>query len=293
MTVRAPAGDPAEVTSADDGSRDARSPSTRSAASIQPAQASFERFELKYWVPERLAPKIADFARMHLRPDPYHDVDGIQRNTSLYLETSALDFYRDHVESAPDRIKLRVRVYGEIPVGPAFFELKRKVRSVVVKKRAAVPLSFAAALIRGEHVPLSDVIHAAERHNLESFLYCMTVRRAEPAFLVTCRREAYVSEEADEVRLTIDREIAYQRTSEPRLYGAPRQWIRLAAPPGLGEGPFALVELKFGGPAPVWMGSLVRTFHMERSGFSKYVTSVEVDLEQRTFADDVVSSMWV
>jgi len=259
-----------------------------------PYRTQQERFELKYWIPERLTPIVTRFGRSYLRVDPYHDANAMQRNTSLYLDTRSLDFYDAHTESSPDRFKLRVRVYGERPSGFAFFELKRKVRSVIVKSRAGVPLASVAGLLTGDYASLPTAASAEERRHLEAFVYAMTIHRAEPAFLVACRREAYASPyEEDDVRLTVDRDIAYQRAKGPHFDARGRDWVYLGAPPGTGSERMALVELKFRGMAPVWMGDLVRRMQGERVGFSKYVASVHMETEVRPAALAVASSMWI
>src|SRR4051812_27775304 len=105
-----------------------------SAAAVR-GTPSQERFEIKYWVPERLTATVATFANSYLKVDPYQALNG-QRVSSLYLDTPAHHFYQDHVDESPDRAKLRIRVYGETLGAHAFFELKRKVKSVIVKRRA-------------------------------------------------------------------------------------------------------------------------------------------------------------
>jgi hypothetical protein len=268
-------------------------PEPSSHVAVAASRASQERFELKYWVPERLTHTVAEFGQSYLRIDPYHDEHAIQRNTSLYLDTASLELYRAHVDSAPDRAKLRVRVYGEQPSGLAFFEFKRKVRSVIVKRRAPVPIEQAAAVLGGDYAVLGRM-RPEYRRNLEAFLYYQNVYRAEPAFLVTCLREAYASEhgELDDVRMTIDREVAYQPAVGVEFQGYSRGWLNLSAPPARGSERMALVELKFRGLAPLWMRQLVELLKMERIAFSKYVSSVTMETELRPLAPAVAESIW-
>src|SRR4051794_35923868 len=102
-----------------------------------------ERFELKYWVPEPALAEIREFVRPYLIIDPFISRLGLtsEYNTSLYFETPELACYRNHIDSAADRFKLRIRVYGNPPTSPAFFELKRKIKNVTVKTRTKVPRS--------------------------------------------------------------------------------------------------------------------------------------------------------
>src|SRR5262245_5553276 len=100
---------------------------------------SFERFEFKYFVPERLVDAVRCFAEPYLERDEFaaREPNGVYRINNLYLDTPDLAFYWAHTRGNPDRFKLRVRTYGD-GRGTRFLEVKRKYRHVVIKHRAAV-----------------------------------------------------------------------------------------------------------------------------------------------------------
>lgn len=257
-------------------------------------QTSFERFEYKFWVSEAAADEALRFVDPYLRCDDW--APGGQRNTSLYLESPEDDFLELHRQGAPDRSKLRVRAYGDPPVGPAFFEIKRKVKSVIMKRRAAVPIALVPTLLR-DGGPLPRLRTPEEERTLETFLYLKLVHRAEPRVLITCRRAAYASRDPDEgVRLTVDRDIWYQPAPGPSLDGDRRLWVPLC-----GQGEYqvasqALIELKFRGVAPWWAEAMAQHLRLRPTAFSKYVTAMGTleqgdgipelaDLEPRRGAD--------
>jgi hypothetical protein len=236
---------------------------------------SFERFEYKYWVPELVAEELLLFSEPYLRRDEL--AGRSQRNTSLYLDSSDNEFVQMHVESQPDRLKLRVRAYGEPPRGPAFFEIKRKVKAVTLKRRAIVPMELVGPILRGE-VTEVRLRSAEEERTLGHFLYLMAVHRAEPRALVTCRREAYSSIEPSEgVRLTLDRDICYQRACSPSLDGDPAAWVRLCGIGTYEAAASTLIELKFRGTAPWWVDELVQRLSLRASSYSKYVSAMAHD----------------
>jgi hypothetical protein len=176
---------------------------------LKAAQTAFERFEFKYVVSEQRAKELLQRTASYLRSDDW--APGGQRITSLYLDSPERDFLQLHREGAPDRSKLRVRAYGDPLADQAFFEIKRKVKRVTFKHRAIVPQSAVPMLLRGELGPTRLVKSEAEQRTLEHFLYLMLTYRAEPTVLTTCCREAFTAiEPADEVRLTLDRDISYQ-----------------------------------------------------------------------------------
>lgn len=237
---------------------------------------SFERFEYKYLVPEPVAQALLAFVAPFMRCDDW--APGGQRITNLYLDSPELDFMRAHRESAPDRSKLRVRAYGDPPVGPAFFEIKRKVKNVTFKDRAVVPLAAVPALLRGEADPAQLGKTAAEQRTLEHFLYLMMTYRAEPKALLTYCRQAYTSlEPSDETRLTLDRDICYQAARGPLLSADPRAWSHLCGVGNYQSEAATLIEIKFRGLAPWWINELVQQLRLTISSYSKYVMAMTVE----------------
>lgn len=263
------------------GSSREASVSTSSAAAKQEQpsgiRTTFERFELKFWLTEPTADRVANFVSPFMQRDPYSGPDKpISRNVSLYLDTRGYLFWHQHRSSALDRRKLRVRAYGDPPTGLAFFEVKRKVKSVTLKGRATLPIEAVRATLLG-HPPLR-LSSDAERPHLERFVFLQRLHRAEPKIFVAAYREAFVSRLAgQDVRMTIDREIVHQPARGFDLAPHPRAWTAVRGPDD-GARWFgrsrALLELKFRGAAPAWIGELTSRFGLGREAFSKYVTAM-------------------
>lgn len=77
-----------------------------------------------------------------------------------------------HTQKAPDRSKLRIRAYGSPPSGPAFFEVKRKVKRVTFKDRAVVPMEALPALLNGE-IPSSAYGSSPQMSSAHSNTFCI------------------------------------------------------------------------------------------------------------------------
>lgn len=237
---------------------------------------SFERFEFKYWLTDAMVKQILDMTSSYLRCDDW--ALGGQRNTSLYLDSSDHDFLDLHVQGAPDRSKLRIRAYGSPPSGPAFFEVKRKVKRVTFKDRAIVPMEAVPALLRGEIPSNLRLKSAEEQRTLDHFLYLMLMHRAVPQVIISCRREAFTSiDPAEEVRLTIDRDIMYQPARGPTLIGDPSAWIHLCGQGNYQPEASSLIELKFRGSAPLWVGEVIQKLKLSVSACSKYVMAMTIE----------------
>jgi hypothetical protein len=260
-------------------------------AAALPFEREPDRFELKYWIPEELTHKIVEYAQPYLIVDPYSVKLGImqQANTSLYLETAGLDAYRTHTDKSADRYKLRIRAYGDPPRGMTFFETKRKVNTRCVKTRTPVPMEHMKALLDGTYRSLPSSLSAMDRRHLEMFLYAQEVTQAEPYVLVRAFRESFCSEDPlEDIRMTFDRRIGFQRARDASFDSDPEAWTPLDGEEQHGmQGPHAMVELKFPGIAPFWMRKVVEQLEMCRVGYSKYISSVNCLLEQE--AQDMLS----
>jgi hypothetical protein len=245
------------------------------AATNQAIRTAFERFELKYWVTERLAQRVLDFALPSLKRDAHAVTKDDQRNTTLYLDTRGFQFCENHLQLSPDRTKLRIRAYGR-PLGKlAFFEVKRKVKVITLKERLALPMGEVENVLSRR--PIRCELSDEARRTLGDFIFQMCLHRAQPKVFVSCFREAFESRIAGEdVRLTVDRELMYQAADgfgfnpvegrySPILEGDDSR-------PSHGSRR-AMLELKFNGTPPRWMTELVRHFNLQREAFSKYTTA--------------------
>lgn len=235
----------------------------------------FERFELKYWISEPMAQRVLDFAQPYLKRDAYATTREAQRNTTLYLDTRGFRFCENHMNLSPDRSKLRIRAYGRPYSKLAFFEVKRKVKTITMKERFALPIAEVENVLSRR--PIGCEVSEAARRTLGDFLLQMCLHRAEPKVFVACFREAFESRiSGEDVRLTIDRDLVYQQAAGFGFTPDERRWLDIR------EGDDsrtvfgqrrAMLELKFNGTPPRWMVELVRHFNLQREAFSKYTTA--------------------
>jgi hypothetical protein len=246
-------------------------------------RTTFERFELKYWIDERQARQILGFAAPYLRRDPYSTTRDRQRNTTLYLDTREYQFCEDHLTLQPDRRKLRIRVYGR-PLGKlAFFEVKRKVKTITVKDRFVLPCVDVVNVLSRR--PIQGRVASDAQHTFSDFIFHMQLHRAEAKLFVACFREAFESKNpGEDVRLTIDRDLVYQDARGPAFVVDERRWLPIHEDDDTRTAfghRRAMLELKFNGSVPGWMVELVRHFGLQRSAFSKYTTAA-LQLRART-----------
>lgn len=252
------------------------------AAQSSTVTETFERFEFKYWAPLRRVEQALGLLDGFMKEDEVAKQAGAsQVNTSLYFDSPHFTFLEQHVASLPDRIKLRVRYYGEVPAGPTFFEIKRRQVAVVMKRRAIVPLELTRGWIHDFTQPLPVV-----NETLEDFQYLALRCQVEPKVLVRARRQAFRAVEPGvDVRVTVDREVMWQPPRGPEFL-VPREdrWRRIE---GLGDpGPKALIEVKFRTDHPWWLGRVTQLLAPWRVSFSKYVAAALAAREDPFFRFD-------
>lgn len=230
--------------------------------------AIIERREFKYLIPPVLIPRIRAALSAVCRPDPYGGTDGRYPIRSLYLDTHDLQLARANEAERHTRFKVRVRCYPASATAPVFLEIKRRYGDVIRKSRAPIVASEWPGVLA---LPPGGLPRGPD-----AFVHLVTQLDLRPAVLVEYDREAWVSELDDYGRVTFDLAIGCQRADGWSL--APEPFGRILID-HVGHtstwAPVAILEMKFAGPAPLWMRSLVQRFELVRQAYSKYVSSID------------------
>jgi len=220
-------------------------------------QAIFKRYELKYLLTQTQKQSVLTAMA------PYMELDEYGRTTirNIYYDTDTYRLIRKSIENPGYKEKLRIRSYAKAnPDSTVFIELKKKYRSVVYKRRLALPEHRAMEWLTGDHLK-SD--HSQIAREIDYFLdYYATLH---PTVFLTYEREAYFSRDGGDFRVTFDDHIL-----------ARVEDISLEAGVGgtslLPEGQ-VLMELKCSGGIPLWMTQVLSREHIYKSSFSKYGTA--------------------
>ncbi|HPC62377.1 MAG TPA: polyphosphate polymerase domain-containing protein [Verrucomicrobiota bacterium] len=230
-----------------------------------------QRFELKYRVSPTTALGIRDFVSSHLVLDEFSrgQPDNSYYNHSIYLDSDDLKLYWDVINGNINRYKLRLRYYDDNPEAPVFFEIKRRSNDSIMKRRGPV---------RREAVPLLLAGHLPEQHHLlsnkpqhltalQEFSRLMHDIGATPKVHVAYLREAWVSEQDNSARVTLDRQVRTQ----PHFSGEITTKMTDYAEP---FEPDVILELKFTNRFPTWFRELAEVFGVMQCGCAKYADGV-------------------
>ena len=222
------------------------------------------RVECKYLVSREKLAGIREFIQPFVFPDRFarDHADGRYPISSLYLDSPNLALYQSTARGLKNRFKLRIRTYSDAPSDPTFFEVKKRMNGIVYKFREAVS--------REDAVDLLDrtSLEAPADTDLSKFISLRDLHGAEPLMRVKYMREAYVSQNADPVRITFDDELEGAVTLDPELSHEDGDWITVPMD-------HTILEVKFTNLYPSWVGKLVQEFQLERTSVPKYVLCVE------------------
>lgn len=232
------------------------------------------RFELKYIIPEHVALNVRKFIQQHLELDEF----GVgQPNLSypihsLYLDSDDWEIHRRTVNGDKNRYKLRLRYYNESPKTPIFFEIKRRMKDIIIKQRAGVKRASVPKILAG-HLPepadMSSRGSIEDTVVIENFLRLMLDVNAKPKMHVAYDREAYVNNHNNEVRVTMDRNVRGVIREDGKM-------LATLVDPYICTTDEVILELKFTGRFPGWYRELVQLFGLTQTGAAKYVESTFV-----------------
>jgi len=247
--------------------------------------AQVARYEFKYIIEDARAVAIADYVSSYLRPAPTNGSGPIRGHPviSLYLDSPDFFLFRQSYCGHKNRMKLRIRFYDDEWKKPAVLEIKRRVSEVVCKDRAPMSREGVREILTSgwpDRAYRADPAHLTpgkrrQDVNDDFWGYANTLR-AQGALFVSYYREAYESDNDDELRVTIDRYLHGSSYDGSGRMEVPKRGWRPFLPPFMAPFPKdgAILELKFNNQAPRWMFKLAEIFNLKQISVCKYTACV-------------------
>lgn len=164
---------------------------------------SFNRRETKYLLSQEQMAAFLREAKNLLSRDKY----GEYTICNLYLDTDDFYFIEHSLDRPAYKEKLRIRSYGNADrTDKIFFEIKKKAKGVVYKRRIVIPFAEAEDYVE----------HGIRPPSLEGFVpnqifeeidYLIKKYDPKPKLYLAYDREAFFMTERPEIRITFDRNI--------------------------------------------------------------------------------------
>ncbi len=216
------------------------------------AQNVFERVEKKYRLNQKQYELFMDAAADKIHMDAY----GRHTIRNIYYDTLDYDLIRRSIDKPRYKEKFRLRGYGEVrDDSMVFLEIKKKYQGVVYKRRTQLAMHQARTYLEsGGFTGKKDQI-------LCEIEYFLRFYRPEPRVYLAYDREAFVGNEDETLRITIDQNI---RSRSHRLELSYDGECEILNP---GE---YLMEIKVSGAYPVWLADTLGKCEIYPASFSKY-----------------------
>jgi SPX domain protein involved in polyphosphate accumulation len=229
----------------------------------------FCRHEIKYRITESKAAAVEQFIRPYLQLDRYSKLrrDRSYPIVSLYLDTENMLLCRQTLRGHKNRFKLRIRSYTDEPGYPRFFEIKRRMNTIIIKNRGRVRDQDVVTLLSGSSLPPQEY-HTDEK-TLSQFQLYMKSINAKPKVLIRYLRQAYEDTSHNRIRVTFDRELCYNVTKSPKVLLNGHGWQRHPISRG-----GVILEIKFTARYPAWLSHMVGCLNLRQESFSKFATSI-------------------
>jgi hypothetical protein len=216
----------------------------------------FKRTEKKYFITEEAAAALFERIGDLIFPDPH----GKSTVYNIYLDTPTFLLIRNSIDARDYKEKLRMRSYGvPKPDTKVFFELKKKYKGVVYKRRLSMTYAEALYYIENKVRPKDSQIMREIDYSMNFYGW------PGAGAVIMYDREAFYFKENDEVRITFDRNVRYRFDD---LTTASGDSGTLITQPGS-----VLMEIKTDGAMPLPLARALSELKIYPSKFSKYGTA--------------------
>ncbi len=217
----------------------------------------FKRVEKKYLLTKEQYEYLTNAISPYMSVDQYGETE--IRN--IYFDNNDNELIETSLKKPEYKEKLRLRSYGvPKPDSTVFFEIKKKYRGVVYKRRISMKLREAYGYIATGELPEHLIGNIPVEID-----YMVRRYRLYPKAFISYRRTAYAGKTDPDLRITFDRDIT-SRYSDVRLEStAPGSKL-------LPEEHY-LMEIKIPGAMPLWLAHVLSEKNIFPHSFSKFGTA--------------------
>ncbi|MDQ0254434.1 SPX domain protein involved in polyphosphate accumulation [Evansella vedderi] len=228
----------------------------------------FSRYELKYLIPFSTYERITEELLKRMCYDSYGDTEGKYTIISLYFDSEDKRIYFETRNKAPFRQKLRLRIYNSATLEDfAFFEVKKKYKKRVSKRRTSIRLGDAYDYINGSVSDFSKlgISNLQIFRELDAF---KQIYRLQPENIVSYDRQAFVGVDDPDLRVTFDYNLRC-RKEDLRIENGPQGSFFV-------NPKLVVMEVKVDHSVPFWLSRLLSESHCPQKSVSKFCTSTEL-----------------
>ena len=225
----------------------------------------FKRYEKKYMLTMEQYNALREFLKDYMRYDKYCLNDQSYKLYNIYFDSPNNELIRTSVSKPRYKEKLRMRSYFPLREDgdKVFFEIKKKYKGIVTKRRATMKYGEVMEMVRTRQLPKSyETASYFDRQVEKEILRMLTHYDLYPAVYISYDRIAMFGKDDPELRITFDKEVCCRRTNLT-LDGDTSG--RDIMPPER-----ILMEIKIPNAMPLWLARFLSENKIFNSSFSKY-----------------------
>ena len=216
-------------------------------------QEVFNRVEKKYTLNKLQAEKLIKMISNYIESGEYP----YSKICNIYFDTENDELIRKSIEKPLYKEKVRLRSYG-VPnkTDKVFFEIKKKFKGVVTKRRIDLSLEEAYKYMEDGTIPNTN------RQIFNELDYCFNRYNLKPNMYISYERYSYAGKEDKNFRVTFDTNILsrdYDLNLDKGDYGEK-----------LLDNDTYLMEVKCLGSMPIWFTKALTELKIYPVSFSKY-----------------------
>lgn len=217
----------------------------------------FKRVEKKYMLTEEQYEYLIEKLAPYMHVDQYGETE--IRN--IYFDNSDNELIETSLQKPTYKEKLRLRSYGTPnDDSTVFFEIKKKYKGVVYKRRISMTLNEAYRYIETGELPENLVGNIPVEID-----YMIRRYRLFPKAYISYKRIAMAGNNDPELRITFDRDIT-SRYDDVRLESEAEGHKLL-------DKGTRLMEIKIPGAMPLWLAHILSEKNIFPHSFSKFGTA--------------------
>lgn len=223
-------------------------------------QQSFNRYESKYLLTDEQKERFIEAVGEQLVKDKYDKYT----ICNIYLDTEDFYFIEHSLDKPVYKEKLRIRSYGTANGNSTvFFEIKKKFRKIVYKRRITVSLWEAIDYLEKGIKPESLSGYTANQI-FNEIDYLMKRYKPEPKLFLAYDRVAYSDKRYKGFRVTFDKDIRGRWDNLTLELDEDNTFL------DTGVENYNVMELKCEGAMPLFYVHLLRDLGIKPVSFSKY-----------------------
>ena len=208
---------------------------------------------------------LTEFLKDYMRYDKYCLNSQSYKLYNIYFDSPNHELIRTSISKPPYKEKLRMRSYYPLrnDDDKVFFEIKKKYKGIVTKRRATMKYGEVKEMVRTRQLPPSHATAKYFDKQVEKeILRMLTLYDLYPMVYIQYDRIALFGIDDPELRITFDKEIITRRNNLE--FNGDTSGVDIMPPERI------LMEIKIPNAMPLWLARFLSDHQIFNSSFSKY-----------------------